>query len=158
MRWTLVTTRLSAPPTPDSSCLARRAAVPTFSRPPKTAVSLLIFTPRLAHILFRTRTIATTRAPRHWQFNLPKLTRVRRNSRKKWFNHLLPFSATETSWGNTKKDQFWFNINGLDQVNFGAKDVTECLQGAQVGAAPYTATDVSRCVGWQKTLWNWNST
>ena len=76
-----------------------------------------------------------------------------KNQSKKPFNH-YSLSATETSWGNAKKDQFWLNINGLDQVNFGAKDITECLEGAQVGAAPYTETDVSRCVGWQKTLWN----
>ena len=62
----------------------------------------------------------------------------------------------DSSWGNEKKDQFWFNVNGLDQVEFGAKDVTECLEGGQVGAASYdlSTEDWTRCVGWQKTIWN----
>merc|ERR1711964_362694 len=43
-------------------------------------------------------------------------------------------NVPETSLGNAgKKDQFYVEFSGLDVVSFGAKDVEECLAGAQVG-------------------------
>ena len=55
-----------------------------------------------------------------------------------------------------KKDQMYLMLSGLDKVDFGNKDMTECLLGAQIGAgASSLATDdQTYCVGWQKTIRN----
>lgn len=64
--------------------------------------------------------------------------------------------ALTGSMGNAKKDQMYLMLSGLDKVDFGNKDMTECLLGAQIGAgASSLATDdQTYCVGWQKTIRN----
>ena len=38
--------------------------------------------------------------------------------------------------GNTKKDQLMLSINGLSSVNFGSKNVDECLEKLVIGNVP----------------------
>ena len=58
--------------------------------------------------------------------------------------------------GNAKKDQMYFMLTGVDSVDFGNKDMMECLLGAQVGAGveSLSSEDQTYCVGWQKTIRN----
>merc|ERR1712050_295832 len=38
--------------------------------------------------------------------------------------------------GNTKKDQLYLELSGLDKVNWGNKDMLECITGGQIGSGP----------------------
>jgi len=61
-------------------------------------------------------------------------------------------SIGEKDLGNTKKDQFYLVLEGLDQVDFGAKDKVTCLESVQVGTYEDTEEDISPCAAWDKDL------
>ena len=69
----------------------------------------------------------------------------------------LQFKRSEiadSTLGNTKKDQFFLELSGLDQVDFDGKDETDCIESVQlgVGDVALSDTDQTPCVGWQKTV------
>ena len=47
------------------------------------------------------------------------------------FNRVIPSSNRDL--GNIKKDQFYLTVNGLDKVDFGTKNSTDCLQAVVAG-------------------------
>ena len=153
MQWIPAPTKQLALPILGSSCLARKAVVMIFSRQLKMGEFLLTFTPQQALTLLTRPTIVMTLVHPQWPFNSLRMMQV---TLTLYIINWSAWKALDSSWGNEKKDQFWFNVNGLDQVEFGAKDVTECLEGGQVGAGSYdlSTQDWTRCVGWQKTIWN----
>ena len=53
--------------------------------------------------------------------------------------------------GNTKKDQLYLQITGLDQVDFGNKAWKTCLEGGihGVGLPELADEDQTPCVAWQ---------
>merc|ERR1711935_1327977 len=73
------------------------------------------------------------------------------------FGHVSE-ETTTSSLGNSKKDQFHLLLHGIDQVDFGNKDVEACLIGGMVGWMPADSIDASvdyTCMaGWSKRLWN----
>ena len=66
----------------------------------------------------------------------------------------LQYSRPElasTTLGNTKKDQLYLQISGLDQVDFGNKAWKTCLEGGihGVGLPELADEDQTPCVAWQ---------
>ena len=69
----------------------------------------------------------------------------------------LQFKRSEiadSTLGNEKKDQFFLELSGLDQVDFTDKDVTDCIESVQLGVGDISLseTDQTPCVAWQKTV------
>jgi len=62
--------------------------------------------------------------------------------------------GTDGKLSNAKRDQMYVMFDGLDQVNFGNKDQTTCVESAQIGAGAESmaAEDHTYCVGWFKTV------
>ena len=59
--------------------------------------------------------------------------------------------------GNTKKDQFFLELFGIDQVNFDKKNLVECLTRSPIGLLPMTGdtnvdNDYTMCAAWQKNF------
>ena len=59
--------------------------------------------------------------------------------------------------GSAKKDQFYLILNGIDQVNWGGKDMEACLTGFQIGSMEITepidpTANHAMCAGWDKDL------
>ena len=64
-------------------------------------------------------------------------------------------TIAETTLGNTKKDQIYLVLEGLDQVDFGTKDMVECLESVQAGTMlSGDDSDVNNapCAAWDKDL------
>ena len=55
--------------------------------------------------------------------------------------------------GTSKKDRFYFSVTGLKQVDFGKKDVDECLTKISVGVMKGDFTGELGCVAWSKIIW-----
>ena len=58
---------------------------------------------------------------------------------------------------NRRNDQIYLALEGLDQVNFGTKNLATCLQGMQIGVMQAmteeaTQTDWTHCAAWDKDL------
>lgn len=57
---------------------------------------------------------------------------------------------------NPKKDQFYLTISGLDKIDFGAKDMTTCLESVYIGAAEKTEENLdlkyAKCAAEDKIL------
>lgn len=64
----------------------------------------------------------------------------------------------DVSLGNHKKDQIYLSLEGLDDVDFGSKDMITCLQTMQTGVMQHPAavqtfvTDWTHCAAWDKDL------
>merc|ERR1719219_55112 len=56
--------------------------------------------------------------------------------------------------GSQKKDQIYLSIEGLDQVDFGAKSADDCLQAVQCGTMPSDEMQVNlaACASYDKDL------
>jgi len=59
--------------------------------------------------------------------------------------------------GNTKKDQIYLMLEGLDQVDFGNKNMLECLEDVQAGTMHVDSeeeaqVDWTPCASWDKDL------
>jgi len=62
--------------------------------------------------------------------------------------------VADSTLGNAKKDQFFLELSGLDQVDFGGEDETDCIESVQLGVGDIALSDADQtpCVGWQKTV------
>jgi len=69
----------------------------------------------------------------------------------------VTFSWTATSLGDddgtNKKDKVYIMFSGLDSVDFGNKNVDDCIGGASYGVIPTTDEEELGCVAWSKTIW-----
>merc|ERR1711970_294095 len=62
---------------------------------------------------------------------------------------------SEKTLGNQYKDQFHLLFTGLDNVDFGAKDMEACLTGGMVGHSSVDgACDYTKWLGENKILWS----
>ena len=61
---------------------------------------------------------------------------------------ILNFSANDddslSELGNAKKDQFYLEIEGLDQIDFGTKNMEACIESVQVGVIRTNKPDFSQ--------------
>ena len=55
--------------------------------------------------------------------------------------------------GTAKKDKVYIMFSGLDSVEFGNKDIDECIGQASYGVMPATEDYELGCVAWSKTIW-----
>ena len=54
--------------------------------------------------------------------------------------------------GNAKKDLIYMVISGLDQVDFGNKDLSTCVTTGVVGASTVQDEDLTYCISEQKII------
>ena len=51
------------------------------------------------------------------------------------------------------KDKVYIMFSGLDSVEFGNKDIDECIGQASYGVIPASEDYELGCVAWSKTIW-----
>merc|ERR1719379_2738278 len=65
-------------------------------------------------------------------------------------------SAAQTTLGNTTKDIAYVLVSGIDQVDFGNKNMNTCLKGAMVGymlpSSGYDATKDYTCIAGESKI------
>lgn len=59
--------------------------------------------------------------------------------------------------GSAKKDQLYLILEGIDQIDFGTKDMISCLEGVQAGTMAFESDeqanfDWTPCAAWDKDL------
>merc|ERR1719394_1881911 len=72
------------------------------------------------------------------------------------FRHNSAESAAQTTLGNTTKDIAYVLVSGIDQVDFGNKNMNSCLKGAMVGymlpSSGYDATKDYTCIAGESKI------
>jgi len=64
-------------------------------------------------------------------------------------------NAASGNEGNAKKDKLYIEFIGLENVNWGNKDMKECIASKViVGHMDYSAEDHTPCLAWQRTVGN----
>ena len=60
--------------------------------------------------------------------------------------------SVSSELGNSKKDLIYMSISGLDQVDFGNKDLSTCVTTGVIGAGSVQDTDQTYCISEQKII------
>ena len=64
----------------------------------------------------------------------------------------LNWILVSSELGNSKKDLIYMSISGLDQVDFGNKDLSTCVTTGVIGAGSVQDTDQTYCISEQKII------
>ena len=62
------------------------------------------------------------------------------------------YILVSTELGNAKKDLIYMSISGLDEVDFGNKDLSTCVTTGVIGAGTVQDTDQTYCISEQKII------
>ena len=77
-----------------------------------------------------------------------KFKRIKRSVNIPSYNVILVSSEL----GNAKKDLIYMSISGLDQVDFGNKDLSTCVTTGVIGAGSVQDQDQTYCISEQKII------